>query len=76
MSVLCERTTYVQKDGEIIKILKLDLEYFIGLGWKELNETTSMDISPRIPSKIFRGRFLARSFKFRNNLKKENKCLS
>ena len=35
MSVLCERTTYVQKDGEIIKILKLDLEYFIGLGWKE-----------------------------------------
>ena len=46
MSVLCERTTYVQKDGEIIKILKLDLEYFIGLGWKELNETPSMDHVP------------------------------
>ena len=36
MSVLCERTMYIEKSGEIIKILKVDLEYFLEKGWKEV----------------------------------------
>jgi hypothetical protein len=52
MSVLCERTTYVQKDGEIIKILKLDLEYFISMGWSSgSTANTSFTITTaRVPS--------------------------
>ena len=47
MSVLCERTQYVQKDGEIIKILKVDLDYFLVRGWERHDVSkTQRKISP------------------------------
>ena len=52
MSVLCEGTTYVKRENEIIKILKIDLEYFLERGWSSVftsNTCFTVNIPPVTP---------------------------